>query len=114
MSLSKLLKKTCIVERPTTTIDSYRNTTLTWNVLSSSVKCYLYYFNESGKINIGISGESLSDLRKGFFLPTTDIKERDRIYYEGAYYYVKFKDSIVNANSGTTSHIECLLSTEEV
>jgi len=113
MSINKLLKMTCNIERATLTTDVYRNTVLTWAVLKSNVKCFVNYIQEAANIKMGISGEKLTDLYKGFFAADEDIKPKDKISISGTYFYVRSSNIMVNARNGKNSHIECLLSSEE-
>jgi hypothetical protein len=113
MSINKLLKMSCNIERSTIVTDVYKNTTLTWAVIKSNAKCYVNYLQDSAKIKMGISGETLTDLYKGFFSATEDILPKDKISISGTYFYVRSSNMMVNARNGSNSHIECLLSSEE-
>lgn len=114
MSINSLLTMNCNIERSVASQDNYRNTTLSWNVTKTNAKCFINYIQETGNVKVNVSGESVTDLYKGFFFATEDIKVRDRISLSGIYYYVRFVSPIVNARLGVANHIECLLSTEEI
>jgi hypothetical protein len=114
MSVNQLLTMQCSIERSTPVKDEYENTILSWTVIKTGVRCFTNYIeNTVANIRIGVSGESISDLFMGFFLPDEDIKSGDRISLNGVYYYIRSSNKMWNPKKATNSHIECLLSTEE-
>jgi len=113
MSLIQRLKMTCDISRSTKTIDDYGNVTLTWNVIGSSVKCYIHQFEQSyGKYSIGVTGVELENRYVAYFKPGADIISGDKLtssYFIDLEFYIISVTPIVRPQTGKIHHLEVIM-----
>lgn len=106
MALSNLLTRTCTIERPTFTTSALGETQMTFTTIATNVRCEIQ--ERTVQVNRKDVGEFIEGRVRGFFLPGTDIKERDRITDDGGITYeVRFVDDLRSLiRGGIKNHLQ--------
>lgn len=106
MSIGNLLKRTCTIERPTFTTSAMGEQEITFAVISTNVPCEIQ--ERAVELNRKDVGEFVEGRVRGYFLPGTDIKERDRVTDdEGITYEVRFVDDLRSLiRGGIKNHLQ--------
>lgn len=108
MSFAELLIRRCTIQRPTVVDTALGEQEFDYVTIATNVKCEIQ--NKGGGLNRREVGEFVDGTYRGYFLPTQDVVEKDRIIDDlGVQYEVKFVDPIRSRPGFSGNHLETTL-----
>lgn len=105
MSFQKLLIRKCTIQRPTVSQNELGEQTFVFVTIASNVPCDIQ--NDTGTEVRRTVGEFIEGNFRGYFLPTQDLKEKDKIIDDrNVEYAVRFVNPIFERQGAGVHHLE--------